>query len=379
MLPTVEPDKPGASVDVVTDSPLTRLCVEHILNMRGADVVAAHHSGGAPLVRGRSLAPMEAAMKLVYRVLFTTVFVGVMAVMPTLSSGDAVGSSHRVGRDTDWSTAIAAAVSKVRHSDDVRFFSAVQPHGGAVKGRDSRGSFTVTYYSLPSAVWGYVTSDNTFASLAKGIRVTSPGFVLNPSTLRLSRVLTATFSDTSRGQITPMSAERSSASRVSRAGRDRLAISGGGEPIDCQSYSVYDGSTGHGGPDVAYPYPDIFSAIGTFCYFAATYASAPAEMFYEQILLGASGNGAPWGQADENSSRNERLCANYAGPASANGTQYSTAALWSNDFVVSYTDPGYTLGYNTAYYGEPDATSSWVVGFPSYGIYNNDHAGFTCS
>jgi hypothetical protein len=98
-------------------------------------------------------------------------------------------------------------------------------------------------------------------------------------------------------------------------------------------------------------------------------------MFYQYIALGASGNGAPWGQADVNSSKNERLCASYAGPASANGTSYSTAALWSNDFVVSYTNVGYTVGYNTGYYGETDATSSWNVGFPSYGIYDNNHQG----
>jgi hypothetical protein len=62
-------------------------------------------------------------MYLVRGALVASVLVAVITSVPIFSSANAIGSPSTSFKALNWSSAIAAAVSEVRHSSDVRLYS----------------------------------------------------------------------------------------------------------------------------------------------------------------------------------------------------------------------------------------------------------------
>jgi hypothetical protein len=241
------------------------------------------------------------------------------------------------------------------------------PHSGndAITGKDSRGLFTVSYFDMSGQRWGYVMSNSAQLRLnagAKSIRI--PGFRLNSKTLRVDQHIPTTVTVTRRVRALP-------SGRPGRAYLMQAPI------IACTTYSIYAGSTGYGGPDLAYPNPVVFNAIADSCYNASTFAPIPLYHNFNYIFLGINYYGT-YSQADMNSSSSSRFCTTYTAPVSATGSHQTVTPYWSSSYLIKDTLPGYTFPQGYSPFGTAGDTSEWPVGYPTTPYYNNDHKGFTC-
>ncbi len=222
---------------------------------------------------------------------------------------------------------------------------------------------TTVEFARPGGSWGYVMPSTTEKKLEEGAdKATVMGFVSNTESGSIKMVPATVVVD-----------DRASATSVSPAA---------GGTIQCFDYSIYGGSSGNGGPDLAYPSPFVFDAIADSCYYLATFTAAPVY-HSEGVTLGACTSMCHsqfgWNPVDNNDTSASHYCNTYSLPVAVNGTSLGVGVNWSTAFSIQDTLPGYTFPFTYQGYGSSSDTSTWNVGYPWSGYYNYNHAGGVCS
>jgi hypothetical protein len=303
----------------------------------------------------------------------------------------------------------AGIVHQVRHSENVKFSGVIQDRGMTVKGHDSRGSFTLTYVASEKA--GFLESNHNLSELHKGATTEpTPVFFLNKK-LQLMKVVDATSqvissssdqppaggfqepppaagyrnnqhypSWTKAATTTTTTTSVAPSSSSTTGPPSTTATTGPASPAPaapaadyCSTISIYTGSTGLGGPDLAYPHPWVFDAIQTYC-------STAVDFSFEIVDLGACTGGCSnqgnWVQVDWNDSL-DRICSTLTVPVTVYGTT-DGGVNWSDKVdVLAYFPDGATYGTYPAY-NNRGFTSSWPVALPWTGEYNGNRQGVIC-
>jgi hypothetical protein len=230
----------------------------------------------------------------------------------------------------------------------------------AVKSHDQS---TIVEFASPGGSWGYVMPSTTKKKLVEGAdRATVMGFVSNTESGSLKLVPASVVVD-----------DRALATSASPAA---------GGPIACIDYSIYGGSSGDGGPDLAFPNPYVFDAIADSCYYVISGMSAPVY-HAEGVSLGACtsmcNSQFGWNNVDNNDTSVSHYCITYSLPVAVDGTSLGVGVKWSSAFSIQDSLTGYTFPYLYQGYGSSTDTSTWNVGYPWSGVYNYNHAGGVCS
>jgi hypothetical protein len=315
-------------------------------------------------------------------VLSVLAVIGSVALFAGLSAGQissaaASAVSSKSASSVSWKTALPRAIEVVRHSAHVHLDGIPENRNTTLQGRDNRGQFTVTYFA--SSRTGFVESANVLKSLEtrKATQGHAQAFVLNKD-LQVTHTLTATEASVPGDfQPPPASPTWQNNTHYPSYYKPPPSTAGGAAPASdyCFTVSIYTGSTGLGGPDLAYPNPWVFDAIRTSC-------SLPVDFSFETVYLGACTsncfNQSGWNQVEYNYSL-DRICSNLTVPVTVYGTYISEGVSWSDKVdVLAYFPDGSTYG-TTPEYGYEGFTSYWDVGYPWTGEYEGNRQGVVCS